>query len=77
MPVTPLMVVHEIASRIPFHTGRLTREPRQDPSAQAIQSYAKIAAVILNARGFTGDLWDGIIQYREEIWRECRRPSGL
>ena len=77
MHVTPLMVVHEIATRIPFHNGRLAATPYQDPSAQTIQSYAKIAAVILNRRGFTGDLWHGIMQHRDEIWRElssARRP---
>ena len=71
MHVTPLMVVHEIATRIPFHSGRLKTTPGQNPSAHTIQSYAKIAAVILNSRGATEDLWHSIVQHRDEIWREC------
>lgn len=71
MHVTPLMVVHEVATRIPFHRGRLAVTPHQDPRARAIQTYANVAAAVLNAHGFTGDVWDGILQHREEIWRKC------
>ena len=75
MQVTPLMVVHEIATRIPFHRGRLTTSATQDPSAHVIQSYAAIAAAVLNARGATADLWHSILQHRGEIWQECQVQS--
>ena len=75
MQVTPLMVVHEIATRIPFHCGRLTTSGTQDPSAHVIQSYAAIAAVVLNDRGTTADLWQSILQHKGEIWQECQIQS--
>ena len=63
------MVVHELATRIPFHGRRLQRTPGQDPSASVLRRYAEVAADVLNAHGYCGDVWAGVLRYRAEIWR--------
>ena len=70
------MVVHEIASRIPFYRSRLQTTPFQDPSALAIRDYATAAAAVLNAHGHTGDIWAGILRYRAEISAAQRQRNG-
>lgn len=65
------MIVHEVAARIPFHTTRIASTPLQDPSADAITRYSVVAAAVLNHHSFTGSVWTGLLQHREEIWHNC------